>query len=80
MEEVLTRRSWVKPTRKLTDEEIQDLVKNFDYEAYLEDFDDDGEPEPIYDSYGNPTRDTIAAMYESLNDLGEEITIEELFA
>ncbi len=80
MKTVLMRKAWEKPTRKLTDEEIQEIVENFDYDAYLEDFNEDADPEPVYDRYGNPTRDTFASLYESLHDLGEETTIEELFS
>ena len=64
MEALLTRpKQSYKFDRKLTEEEIEELVENYDYDpAY--DQDEDREPEPMYDRYGNPTRDTIAAMYE----------------
>lgn len=63
---------------KLSDEEIRELIDNFDYDAWLEDFDDDAEPMPVWDSFGNPTRDTIAAKYESVHDIDEEsMTIDE---
>lgn len=80
MAETLTRKAWEKPTRKLTKEEIDELVRDFDYEAYLADFDEDADPEPSYDKYGNPSRDTLANMYEDLHGLGEAMTLEELFA
>lgn len=79
METVLTRKAWVKPTRKLTEEEIQELIDNFDYDAYLKDFDEDADPEPMFDKYGNPSRDTLAGMYEDKHDLREKLTLEELF-
>lgn len=74
-----TARPWVKPTRKLTPEEIQELIETYDYDPAYED-DETREPEPIYDEYGNPSRDTIAAMYETLHGLCEEVTLEELFS
>ena len=79
MEAALTRKAWVKPTRKLTKEEIDELVRDFDYEGYLADFDEDADPEPSYDEYGNPSRDTLAGMYEDMHNLGERLTLEELF-
>ena len=64
MEAVLTRprQSYIFD-RALTKEEIDELVDNYDYDpAY--DHDEGREPEPMFDMYGNPTRDTIASMYE----------------
>ena len=70
--------------RKLTDEEIEELIENYDYDPkYLDpDYDDGGtELEPVYDKYGNPTEATIRAMYEDRHDLTEgPMTIDELFA
>ena len=67
--------------RKLTDEEIRELIDNFDYDAWLEDYynddDDATEPEPVWDRFGNPTRDTIAAKYEAEHGLCEAMTFEE---
>lgn len=65
--------------RKLTDEEIRELIDNFDYAAYEAEAyaDDSYEPGPIWDRYGNPTRDTIAAMYEDKHDIGDTLTWEE---
>lgn len=84
MEAVLEKpRVWQKPTRKLTDEEINDLVENYDYDPrYLDpDYDDGKELEPIYDRFGNPTESTIRAMYEKRHDIGSEpMTLDELFA
>ncbi|MBQ3447738.1 MAG: hypothetical protein IJG37_08860 [Synergistaceae bacterium] len=79
MEEVLTRtaRPWVQPTRKLTDEEIEELIETYDYDpAY--DQDEEREPEPMFDRFGNPTRDTIASMYEVRNGIHPHLmTLEE---
>ena len=60
------QRVWQVPARKLTEEEIHDLVENYDYDPrYLDpDYDDGRELEPIYDRFGNPTESTIRAMYE----------------
>ena len=69
--------------RKLTDEEVRDLIDNFDYEAYEEETSsDDYLPTPaVWDRFGNPTRDTIAARYEVEHGLLEgPMTIEEFFA
>ena len=81
MEEVLTspKQSYVFD-RKLTDEEVRELIDNFDYEAWLADYDEEGEPEPVWDRFGNPTRDTIAAKYEAEHGIGERMTLEEFFA
>ena len=83
MEEVMTKpkQSYVFD-RKLTDEEIRRLIDDFDYDAWLEDYEnDDGtEPEPLWDRFGNPTRDTIAAKYEAEHDIGEIMTVEEAIA
>ena len=70
--------------RKLTDEEIRELIDNFDYDAWLEDYynddDDATEPVPVWDRFGNPTRDTIAAKYESEHGLTEPTTLEDLLS
>ena len=69
---------------KLTDEEVRWLIDNFDYDAWLEDYynddDDAEEPEPVWDKFGNPTRDTIAAKYEAEHGIGEIMTVEEAIA
>ena len=59
-------RVWQAPTRKLTDEEIEALIENYDYDPrYLDpDYDDGKDLEPIYDRFGNPTESTIMLMYE----------------
>ena len=61
---------------KLTPDEINEILENYDYQPYDED--DDSEVMPIYDKFGNPTRDTFDAMYESRHGIGEIVTIEEL--
>lgn len=68
--------------RKLTDEEIRELIDNFDYEAYEEETSyDDYVPAPVWDRFGNPTRDTIAARYEVEHGLIEgPMTVDEFFA
>ncbi|MBQ9389685.1 MAG: hypothetical protein IJU07_05875 [Synergistaceae bacterium] len=74
---------WVKPTRKLTEDEIEDLIENYDYDPSIYDndeYDDTTELDPIYDVYGNPTEATIRAMYESRHGIGEETTLDELLA
>ena len=84
MEEVLTRpkQSYVFD-RKLTDEEIRGLVENYDYSPYWNEDPDNDEGDvldPIYDKYGNPTESTIRTMYESLNGIGEETTLDDMLA
>ncbi len=85
MEAVLTkpRQSYVFD-RKLTDEEIHELIENYDYDPkYLdpdyEDPDDDG---ILWDKFGNPTESMIRSKYEELHGLddGEVMTLDELFA
>ncbi|MBQ7154506.1 MAG: hypothetical protein IJR85_02985 [Synergistaceae bacterium] len=68
-------------TRKLTPEELDELLDNWEYDPNrYDDYDDDDEIRPVYDRYGNPTVETMDAMYESLHGLGEETTLEELQA
>ena len=64
---------------KLTDSEVRELIDNFDYEAYeAVASDDDYEPGPVWDQFGNPTIDTIAAKYEVEHGLLEEpMTLDE---
>lgn len=62
---------------ELSEEEIAEILENFDYDAWLSEFEEGGEPEPIYDRFGNPTRDTFAMMYEDKHGLGEQMTWEE---
>ena len=70
-------------TRKLTPEELDELLDNWEYDPHrFDDYDadDSAELSPIYDRYGNPTVETMDAMYESLHGIGEETTLEELQA
>ena len=50
--------------RKLTDEEIDELLENYGYDPdyYAEDGSDT--PREIFDRFGNPTRPTLDVMYE----------------
>ena len=70
--------------RKLTDEEIEQLIENYDYDPkYLDpDYDDGGsELEPVWDKFGNPTEATIRALYEDRHDIGTgPMTLDELAA
>ena len=82
MEAVLERPKtvWVDPDHKLTDEEIEDLIENYDYDPSVYDDDDSTELDPVYDKYGNPTESTIRALYESRHNIGSETTLDELLA
>ena len=84
METVLerTHKKWVAPTRKLTAEEVEELIENYDYDPNWDDGidDDDYEIEPLYDKYGNPSESMIRSFYEDRHNLGEVVTLEELFA
>ena len=81
MEAVLTRpKQSYKFDHKLTDEEVEELIENYDYDPVY-DQDEDREPEPMFDKFGNPTRDTIASMYEMRHGLGHgPFTLDGLFA
>ena len=62
---------------KLTDEEIEELIENYDYTP---DFEDDG---VLYDMYDNPTESMIRWEYENRHGLAEyggPYTLEELAA
>ena len=50
---------------KLTDEEIEELIENYDYTP---DFEDDG---VLYDMYDNPTESMIRWEYENRHGLAE---------
>lgn len=58
---------------------IKNPVKNYkldlDYNNY-----DDGEPEPLFDEYGNPMPETLEAFYEIENGLTEKMTLDEFLA
>ncbi len=63
--------------RRLTDKEIEELVESYEYDPYY-DQNEEREPEPMYDIYGNPTRDTIAAMYEMRHGITHDrMTLDE---
>ncbi len=61
--------------------ETLEKEKNFvqDYKLADDDF-DDSEPEPLFDKYGNPTPETLEAIYEIENGLTEEVSFEELMS
>ena len=71
---------------KLTDEEIEELIENYDYDPkYLDpDYDDGGtELEPVHDRFGNPSEALIRLWYERRHGLdvySEPMTLDELFA
>ena len=52
--------------RKLSEEEIKELVRNYEYDP--DNCPDDGGA--IWDKFGNPTEATICAMYEDEHDIG----------
>ena len=60
--------------RKLSDEEIHELVENYEYTP---DFEDDG---VLWDRFGNPTESMIRWTYErdhGLDEVSEPMTLEE---
>lgn len=71
-----TKKAWVNPTRKMT---MEELWAQFEYDPEYEEevLSYDG---AIYDRYGNPTYGTLCAMYEEEHDIGETMTLDELFA
>ena len=85
MEEVLTRQkqSYVFD-HKLTDEEINELVENYEYDPkYLDPDYDDGSDGRLWDEFGNPTESMIRMRYEDIHHLpvySEPMTLDELFA
>ena len=86
MEEVVARpkQSYVFD-RKLTDEEIEELIENYDYDPkYLDpDYDDENDDGVLWDKFGNPTESMIRMKYEERNGLdtySEPMTLDELFA
>ena len=85
MEAVLDRpkTSWVKPNHKLTHEEFEEILANWEYDPYYDseydEYNENGLP-LISDEFGNPTYGAFQAMYETRHDLCEEVTLEELFA
>ncbi len=79
MEATLTkpRQSYVFD-HKLSREEIEELIKNYDYDPhYYDDMDIDA-PDPMFDRFGNPTESMIRGEYEIRNGLTEgPFTLEE---
>ena len=75
MEAVLTRpKQSYKFDHKLTDEEVEELIENYDYDP--NNYPDDSGR--IWDEFGNPTEATIYAMYEDRHDISEgSMTVEE---
>ena len=54
----------------------QNVVTGFDLTDDLQDY----QPSPIFDRYGNPTPETLEAMYETEHGLTETMTLEEFKA
>ena len=76
MEAILTRpKQKYHFTRKMTDEEIGELIDNYEYTPDYED--DNG---AIWDEFGNPTEATIRAKYEVEHGLSDNMTLDEFFA
>ena len=67
---------WVKPTRKMT---MDELWARFTYDPDYVD-DDPAYERAFYDRYGNPTYGTLCAMYEDEHDMYEgPFTLDEFF-
>ena len=66
---------------KLTDEEIHELIVNYDYDPkYLDPNYDDGDDGVLWDKFGNPTESMIRMKYEDLHGLAqysEPMTLDE---
>ncbi|MBR0167763.1 MAG: hypothetical protein IJQ08_03750 [Synergistaceae bacterium] len=69
------KKVWVKPDRKMT---MEELWERFEYDPDYVD-DDPAYEAAIYDRYGNPTYGTLCALYEEEHDIGETLTVDELF-
>lgn len=54
------------------------LIKNSVLDYELGYADNDGEPDVLFDAYGNPAPDTLQAFYEIEHGLTEEVSFEEL--
>lgn len=66
---------------KLTPEELEEVLANWDYDPRYYDDDDDDDcdvPAPLWDIYGNPTRETLDAMYESRHGIGYVMTLDDM--
>ena len=74
---------WVKPDHKLTHEEFEEILENWeydpDYNGEYDEYNENGLP-LIDDEFGNPTYGSFEAMYETRHGLCEEVTLDELFA
>lgn len=83
MEAILERRknTWTAPKRKLTEEEIEEILADWVYDPeYYDDDDDSDVPAPLWDEYGNPTRESLDAMYEARHGIGYVMTVDEAIA
>ncbi|MBR1437178.1 MAG: hypothetical protein IJ587_01455 [Synergistaceae bacterium] len=80
MEAVLERpKQEYKFNRKLSGDEIREIVDSYDYEPYVADDEDDSdELDVLFDKYGNPTEPLIRSMYETENGLTTPTTLDEL--
>ncbi|MBR2208400.1 MAG: hypothetical protein IJ859_06280 [Synergistaceae bacterium] len=59
---------------------LEEKKSALDYKLDDDNYFDDGEPEPLFDEYGNPTPETLQAFYEIENGLTEKVSFEELMA
>lgn len=77
------KKAWVKPDHKLSEEEFEDILANWDYDPeYSDEYDEFNEngSRLLFDKFGNPTYGTFESIYETRHGLTEEVTLEELFA
>ena len=81
MEAVLERSKSCLFDHKLSDEELAEVLANWDYDpSYYDDEDDCDVPAPVRDRFGNPTRETLDAMYETEHGLTEPTAVEDLLS
>lgn len=59
---------------------LEEKKSALDYKLDDDNYFDDGEPEPLFDEYGNPTPETLQAFYEIENGLTEKMTLDEFLA
>lgn len=76
------KNTWTAPKRKLSEKEIEEILANWVYDPdYYDDDDDDSDvPAPLWDEYGNPTRESLDAMYEARHEIGYVMTVSEAIA